>query len=73
MTGVPAQQVGWMIRHGIRLPEPDSNGIMVCAESSYRYKEVEPGVVKCLDLDEESPLPPEKAVAKVSYDELKRR
>jgi UDP-2-acetamido-3-amino-2,3-dideoxy-glucuronate N-acetyltransferase len=73
MTGVPAQQIGWMSRHGIRLPEPDSNGIMVCAESSYRYKEVEPGVVKCLDLDEESPLPPEKAVAKVSYDELKRR
>jgi UDP-2-acetamido-3-amino-2,3-dideoxy-glucuronate N-acetyltransferase len=73
MTGVPAQQIGWMSRHGIRLPEPDSNGIMVCAESSYRYKEVKPGVVKCLDLDEESPLPPDKAVAKVSYDELKRR
>jgi UDP-2-acetamido-3-amino-2,3-dideoxy-glucuronate N-acetyltransferase len=62
-----------MSRHGIRLPEPDSNGIMFCAESSYRYKEVEPGVVRCLDLDEESPLPPDKAAGRISYGELKRR
>jgi len=62
MMGVPARQMGWMSRHGIRLPKPDSDGVMVCPESGYRYKEVEPGVVRCLDLDEESPLPPEKAV-----------
>jgi UDP-2-acetamido-3-amino-2,3-dideoxy-glucuronate N-acetyltransferase len=73
MTGVPAQQAGWMSRHGVRLPQPDSNGIMICAESGYRYKEVEPGVVRCHDLDEEAPLPPDKARGEVSYDDLKER
>jgi len=73
MMGVPAKQVGWMSRHGIRLPRPDSDGIMVCPESGYRYKEVEPGVVRCLDLDEELPLPPEKAVGKVCYREFKQK
>jgi UDP-2-acetamido-3-amino-2,3-dideoxy-glucuronate N-acetyltransferase len=73
MAGVPAKQTGWMSRHGIRLPKPDSNGIMVCAESGYRYKEVERGVVRCLDLDEQAPLPPEKAVGKIPYDHFKNR
>ncbi len=72
MMGNPAKQRGWMSRHGIRLPQPDSNGIMVCPESGYRYKEVTPGVVRCLDLDEEAPLPPEKAVGKIPYDEFKK-
>jgi UDP-2-acetamido-3-amino-2,3-dideoxy-glucuronate N-acetyltransferase len=73
MMGVPAKQVGWISRHGIPLPEPDAEGIMVCPESGYRYKEVEPGVVRCLDLDEETPLPLEKAVGNISYHELKRK
>ncbi len=73
MVGVPGQQVGWMSRHGIRLPEPDSEGVMICAESSYRYKEVELGVMRCLELDEEAPLPPDEAIGRVSYDELKRK
>jgi len=73
MIGVPARQIGWMSRHGIRLPKPKSDGIMVCPESGYRYKEVAPGVVRCLDLDEETPLPPEKSVGRISYDELKRK
>ena len=73
MQGVPARQVGWMSRHGIRLPEPDSEGIMICAESGYRYKEVKTGVVRCLDLDEEAPLPPDDAIGKSSYDDLKRK
>jgi UDP-2-acetamido-3-amino-2,3-dideoxy-glucuronate N-acetyltransferase len=71
MIGAPARQAGWMSRHGIRLPKPDSEGIMICAESGYRYKEVEKGVVRCLDLDEEKPLPPEKAVGRIPYDRLK--
>jgi UDP-2-acetamido-3-amino-2,3-dideoxy-glucuronate N-acetyltransferase len=72
MMGIPAKQMGWMSRHGIRLPKPGSDGIMVCPESGYRYKEVEPGVVRCLDLDEESPLPPEKAVGKIPYDDFRK-
>jgi UDP-2-acetamido-3-amino-2,3-dideoxy-glucuronate N-acetyltransferase len=56
MTGVPARQAGWMSRHGHRLKSPDENGIMKCPEGGYRYKEVEPGIFRCLDLDEEAPL-----------------
>ena len=69
--GVPAQQVGWISRHGIPLREPDAEGIMICPEGGYRYKEVEPGVLRCLDLDEEACLPPEKATGKTSYKELR--
>ncbi len=72
MVGVGARQLGWISRHGIRLPEPDSEGVMVCAESGYRYKEIEPGVVRCLDLDEESPLPADKSVGKIPYDDFKK-
>jgi UDP-2-acetamido-3-amino-2,3-dideoxy-glucuronate N-acetyltransferase len=72
MMGVPAKQIGWMSRHGHRLPEPDSDGIMVCPESGYRYKEIKKGVVRCLDLDEEAPLPPEKSVGKTPYDDFKK-
>ena len=68
MIGTPARQAGWMSRHGIRLPKPDSEGVMICAESGYRYKETAPGVLRCLDLDEEAPLPPEKAVGRIPYD-----
>lgn len=71
MMGIPARQVGWMSRHGIPLPKPDAEGTMVCPESGYRYTEVEPGVVRCLDLDEDAPLPSEKADGKVSYGDLK--
>jgi len=73
MMGVPARRDGWMSRHGIRLPRPDSNGVMICAESGYRYKEVEPGAVRCLDLDEDAPLPAEQAIGRVSYEKLKRK
>ena len=72
MVGVPGRQFGWISRHGIRLSEPDSEGIMVCPESSYRYKETAPGVVRCIDLDEEAPLPAEKSVGKIPYDDFKK-
>ena len=73
VMGVPAREVGWMSRHGIPLPEPDKEGIMVCSESGLRYKEVEPGVVRCLDLDEEAPLPLDQVVGTVSYREIKQK
>jgi len=71
VRGVPARQVGWISRHGIPLSKLDSDDIMVCPESGYRYKEVEPHVVRCLDLDEDASLPLEKAVGKVSYRNIK--
>ncbi|MDI6775003.1 MAG: acyltransferase [Verrucomicrobiota bacterium] len=55
MVGVPARQAGWVSRHGNRM-KPGKDGIMKCPESGLRYQEVRPGVVKCLDLDEEAPL-----------------
>ena len=71
VLGNPARQAGWMSRHGHRLGEPDMDGIMRCPESGYRYKEVEPGVLRCLDLDEEAPLPAELSVGSKSYRQLK--
>ena len=73
IVGVPGKQTGWMSRHGIPLGDPDKDGIMICAEGGYRYKEVEAGVVRCLDLDEEEPLPADKAMGVRSYDEFKNR
>ncbi|HRR29354.1 MAG TPA: hypothetical protein P5270_08335, partial [Victivallales bacterium] len=71
MVGVPARQKGWMSRHGQLLSHPDENGIMYCPESGYRYKEIEKGILKCLDLDEETPLPDEKKIGKIKYDDFK--
>jgi UDP-2-acetamido-3-amino-2,3-dideoxy-glucuronate N-acetyltransferase len=73
MQGVPARQVDWMSRHGHRLKKQNSNGIMICHESSFRYREINPGLVKCIDLDEEAPLPNDMTVGKASYDDLKAR
>ncbi len=65
MVGVPAKQKGWMSRHGHLL-----KGKMICPESGYRYEE-KAGVLRCLDLDEEAPLPASLAVGKKTYDEFK--
>jgi UDP-2-acetamido-3-amino-2,3-dideoxy-glucuronate N-acetyltransferase len=72
MVGMPARQQGWMSRHGIKLSAPDTAGMMVCPESNLRYKEASKGLLRCLDLDEEKPLPAEMAVGKITYDQLKR-
>ncbi len=56
MAGVPAVQKGWMSRHGHRLGEKDADGNWLCPESGWRYREVEPGVLRCLDWPEERPL-----------------
>ena len=57
MMGVPAVHRGWMSRHGHRLQNADTEGVMMCPESGWRYKEVEPGVLRCLDWSEDEPLP----------------
>lgn len=70
MVGNPARQLGWMSRHGHRL-QAQGDGIMVCPESGFRYQEVEPGVLRCLDLDEDAPLPAELRTGTRTYDEFK--
>lgn len=71
MLGNPARQRGWMSRHGHRLSKPDQDGVMCCPESGFRYKEMRPELLRCLDLDEDSPLPEELSVGSRSYDEFK--
>ncbi len=66
VVGNPARQKGWMSRHGHRLSTD-----MVCPESGFRYQEVSPGVVRCLDLDEDAPLPEHLRKGSKSYDEFK--
>ncbi len=71
IMGVPGRQKGWMSRHGHILKNPDADGVMKCPESGFRYREISPGVMRCLDLDEKSPLPVEMCSGKAYYDELK--
>lgn len=71
MVGVPARQKGWMSRHGHLLANPDADGIMTCPESGLRYQSSGSGTLRCIDLDEETPLPAEMAVGKEYYDNLK--
>lgn len=70
MVGVPARQAGWMSRHGHRLRQPDADGVMTCPESGFRYREIEPSRLRCLDLDEDEALPTALAVGDKSHDEF---
>ena len=56
MVGVPARRVGWISRHGHRLIEQDADGNWICPQSGWRYREIEPSVLHCLDWMEDEPL-----------------
>ena len=71
MVGVPAKQKGWMSRHGHLLQSPDDLGIMICPESGLRYQ-LSNDQLRCLDLNEEAPLPTELSVGKIQYDTIKQ-
>jgi UDP-2-acetamido-3-amino-2,3-dideoxy-glucuronate N-acetyltransferase len=71
VAGNPARQMGWMSRHGHRLKAADKDGVMRCPETGFRYREVSPGVLKCVDLDEDATLPPEFTKGTKGYKELK--
>ena len=70
VMGNPARQKGWMSRHGHILKNPDEDGVMLCPESRFRYR-LGAGAIHCLDLDEESPLPPELSQGATCYREFK--
>lgn len=70
IMGVPGRPHGWMSRHGHRLPKPNVEGVMVCPESGFRYRE-EDDRIWCLDLNEESPLPSDHTPGSQSYNSLK--
>jgi UDP-2-acetamido-3-amino-2,3-dideoxy-glucuronate N-acetyltransferase len=73
MAESPARRIGWMSRHAHRLEHPDANGVMTCPESGYRYKEIAHGVLRCLDLPEEAPLPEPLRTGTIGYRELRTR
>ena len=55
VTGVPARRTGWMSRHGQKLVSA-GKGIFRCPESDHRF-ERHGDSLRCLDLDEDAPLP----------------
>ena len=67
VMGNPGRRVGWMSRHGHRLPSPDGEGVMACPESGLRYRESPDGTVTCLDIDETGELPPDMRTGKADY------
>ena len=69
IMGVPGRLKGWMSRHGHPL-KFDDTGRANCPESNFTY-EIKDQIVRCLDLDEDAPLPPELSEGKLSYDEFK--
>lgn len=69
IAGVPGRQLGWMSRHGHKL-NFDASGMASCPETGLRYR-LESGVVRCLDLDEDAPLPASLAVGSRGYDDYK--
>lgn len=70
VMGNPARPRGWISRHGHPLSPPDADGVMTCPESGFRYR-LAGGTVKCLDWDEEQPLPPEHAKGTRAYRSFK--
>lgn len=71
IQGVPGRQAGWMSRHG-HILKPNKGGELRCPESGFRYQEVESGTLRCLDLDEEQPLPADLRAGTIAYDGFKR-
>ena len=69
VLGNPGKLSGFMSRHGHKL-EFDNSNHAICPESNYRYEKVEE-MVRCLDLDEDKPLPDELSVGLENYDSFK--
>lgn len=66
VVGVPGRLRGWASRHGHPLRHA-VDGTYTCPESGLRYRETAPGTLRCLDLDEEAPLPPALARGREAY------
>jgi UDP-2-acetamido-3-amino-2,3-dideoxy-glucuronate N-acetyltransferase len=71
IIGNPGRQKGWMSRHGHLLKNPDSEYVMTCPESGLRYK-LEFEILRCIDLDEDLPLPQHLSIGGKTYDEFKQ-
>ena len=69
VKGNPARRTAWMSRHGHVL-KADKDGVLRCPESGLRYRLNGDAGLRCLDLDEEAPMPTELARGKKSYREF---
>jgi len=72
VVGNPARRKGWMSRHGHPLEKPDQEGVMTCPESGLRYRETDEGLLECLDLDPDDPLPEKLRKGSGRYREYKK-
>jgi UDP-2-acetamido-3-amino-2,3-dideoxy-glucuronate N-acetyltransferase len=72
VVGNPARQIGWMSRHGHILKHTDDRGLLVCPESGFRYRLSDQGTLRCVDLAEEAPLPPDLSTGKRPYADWKQ-
>lgn len=70
VLGVPAKRAGWVSRHGLPLKRADDGGIYTCPESGLKYREKEPGLLACLDLGEDDPLPEDLKTGSRFYDDI---
>ncbi len=74
IVGVPGRARGWMSRHG-HILDPGPDGMCRCPESGFTYRVESDGNggerMRCLDLDEEAPLPANLAEGKKTYDAFK--
>jgi len=70
MVGVPGRLSGWISRHGLPLNNPDASRVYTCPESGLRYREIEPGILRCLDLDEDAFLPEAMRKGSAYYDDV---
>lgn len=72
VVGVPGRHIGWMSRHGHPLTFDDQSQAQ-CPESGLRYALTQSegqAEVRCLDLDEDAPLPADLAVGTKPYREF---
>jgi UDP-2-acetamido-3-amino-2,3-dideoxy-glucuronate N-acetyltransferase len=75
VMGVPAQQKGWMSRHGHRL-EFEKDAQATCPESGFVYqleKIAGKPAVRCLTVSEDEPLPKSASVGTNAYGEFKSK
>lgn len=51
----------------------DPKGLMICPDTGFRYREEEPGVVRCVDVQEAQLLPPGLRSGRVAYKAVENR
>ncbi len=70
VVGVPGKPIGYMSRHGYRLGEAGDDGVRRCPVSGWRYRE-QNGALRCLDLDEDAPLPEGQTRGDLTYQDFR--